>query len=1088
MQFQAETNQSNAERSLDNSASKLSIFTLALLTCAAAVADPVPQFGVTAVNAQGNSLYNVTLTPNATPNTGALITGTTRLNTTSEAATHGKFFAVVRVPNSVTSALDLIVADSSSYKIVRYAGPGPTYQPSTTIFTYTRSGSGPNRTTGLAVDVAGNVFAASAGVPSDSKPALWVLPFNKTTGAYGAPVLIDNIFGGVKNCGSIDEVVVASAAASPRGAAAPAWKQGDVLVLINAGSGGATVLVYSQAAIAGVLNKPSVPLSGPTSVLISSFSGEKPTGIDVWPADATFPASGHGVSLVVPMTDGRVMRFDSSTGGFTTDFANGLGAGLLKIKVGTYSTFPYAFIAQSVPGTGRILQFGAPPASGANNPLSSVSTGVNNPQGLAVTSSSSEPVGDCAFPNACAPLGAQLTTQIATGNQNPPNLNPNNPLLEESCVVNADPRVTASVAAGTWSCAGGTIDIANFCPGFPSTVMPGSMCGHSGPTGAGFVVVKSTAKAVDQDPNINNSFILNTVDPDLPLPGLLNLTCPHVPMFAWAPRSDLPLVEGTIPEGNTFIDLSSFCDRSGGTSHVLSMIAYGLGLNSVVAPNSLPTGLVGFVTDKFTNLTTTITNAAGQINDGGTTQGLVNQARTYFLAGVANTDANAHGCAMNALASADAYVRGTPSAFTGAPPPGNPNPAGDIDGRLGNLFMDIDVYFLFQSPNTSWPTSDVPPCMTFTATPATGIAGPTTVIAGGTAQLAWSSGAGPYPAASCTLSANDGTFTNPVTFTAVAPTSGPFIGVTAANGLVSTGTLNNAGTYSAQLVCLNGATSSIKSLVLTTVNVIQLSSISVGPAAPSIAAGATQQLAATGTYTDNSTKDLTSTAIWTTSADPSIATVSSGGLVTCLSTASAATPVLITATSGTVTGSVTVMCLAPTLNSITVSPSTLTLAAGSTAQLTATANYSYGSPPTLFTWTSDTPSVATVSSVGLVSCVAGGSAKITVTSGSFSASTTVTCQAAAIKYIFVTSKWLGEIPNGGTRQLTATAIYAFGLPQDVTGKATWNSSAPSVATVSAGGLVSCKRRTSYFDGLATIYATIGNTTGWIYVVCDGLGS
>jgi hypothetical protein len=45
-----------------------------------------------------------------------------------------------------------------------------------------------------------------------------------------------------------------------------------------------------------------------------------------------------------------------------------------------------------------------------------------------------------------------------------------------------------------------------------------------------------------------------------------------------------------------------------------------------------------------------------------------------------------------------------------------------------------------------------------------------------------------------------------------------------------------------------------------------------------------------------------------------------------------------------------------------------------------------------------------------------------------------------------------------------------------------------VATVSAGGLVSCKRRTSYFDGLATIYATIGNTTGWIYVVCDGLGS
>ena len=130
----------------------------------------------------------------------------------------------------------------------------------------------------------------------------------------------------------------------------------------------------------------------------------------------------------------------------------------------------------------------------------------------------------------------------------------------------------------------------------------------------------------------------------------------------------------------------------------------------------------GFVDDKFTNLNTTLANAHGQINDGGTTQGLVSQAKTYFDAGVANTDANAFGCAMNALATAEAHVRGTPAAFTGVAPPGNPNPAGDIDGRLGNLFMTIDVYFLFQPPNTTWPTSNVPPCMTFTATPASVIA------------------------------------------------------------------------------------------------------------------------------------------------------------------------------------------------------------------------------------------------------------------------------------------------------------------------------------------------------------------------------
>jgi hypothetical protein len=1050
-------------------AARLGLFCVAVLACAVATADPVPQFGVTAVNAHGNSLYNVTMTPNAIANTGALITGTTQLNT--DAASHSQFFAVVRAPNSVTSALDLIVADASKYQIVRYAGPGPTYQPSTTIFTYSKRGAGPRKVTGLAVDVTGNLFAASVGVEDDDdgRPALWVLPFNTTTGVYGAPVLIDNLFGGVKNCNSVDEVVVASVAASPVGTAAPAWNQGDVLVLLNGNSGGASVLVYSQAAIAGVLNHPSVPLTGPTSVLIGSFAGEKPSGIDLWPADTTYPASGHGVSVLVPTASGRVMRFDSSTGAFVTDFADGLGSGLLKIKVGTYSTFPYAFLAQSTPGTGRILQFGAPPASGANNPLSSVSTGVNNPQGLAVTNSASEPVGDCIAPKTCAPLGAQLTTQITTSN-----LNPNNPLLEESCVINADPRVTASVSAGTWSCAGGILDIANFCPGFPSTLLPGSMCGHSGPTGSGFVVVKSTAKAVDQDPNINNSFIQNTVDPNLPLPGALNLNCPQVPMFAWAPRSDLPGIEGTIPEGNTFIDLSGFCDNGGGNTHVLSMEAYGLGLNSVVGPNSLPRGLPGFVDDKFANLTQTITNAASQISDGGTTQGDVTQAKTYFDNGVANTDANAYSCAMNTIATADAYVRGNPANFSGSVPPGNPNPAGDIDGRLANLFLTIDVDFLLQPPNTQWPTSNVPPCMTFTATP-------TTVIAPGAAQLTWSSGTGPYQAASCLLSASDGSFT----------TSTPFAG---ASGSAPTGPLNKVGTYSAQLIC-STASSTISGFAQTTVNVIQLAAIRVTPSAPppQIVAGGNVQLTATGTYSDQSTKDVTSSVTWA-SANTTVATVTAGGLVTCVSTASTAQQVVISAMGTTATGTIPVTCLAPTLTSVVVAPASSTLAAGAAVQLMATANFSFGPPQNVTSsasWSSSNSSVATVSG-GLVTCVAGtaSTATITAMNGGGSGASTVNCQAPMLTSISVTPKSsgeIGEIPNGGTQQMTATGTYSYGAPRNITSLVTWTSSSTYVATVSATGLLSCKRRYSYADGNSTISATSGTTTGSSNITCEGQG-
>ena len=196
---------------------RLSVGAAALLAFASLHAQTVPveQFGLTAVNSNGNALYNVTVTPNTQPNTGALITGTAVLNT--DAAAHGSYFAVARVPNSVTSAMDLIVADAENGRILRYPGPGPaSYAVSTPIFTWSHQGSGPKYPLSLSSDVAGNVFVVSSGVPFDTKPALWVLPFNATTGAYGAPILIDN------TCGFVTEVLVATTAATPVGTAAPA--------------------------------------------------------------------------------------------------------------------------------------------------------------------------------------------------------------------------------------------------------------------------------------------------------------------------------------------------------------------------------------------------------------------------------------------------------------------------------------------------------------------------------------------------------------------------------------------------------------------------------------------------------------------------------------------------------------------------------------------------------------------------------------------------------------------------------------------------------------------------------------------------
>jgi hypothetical protein len=1029
---------------------------------------PVEQFGLTAVNSNGNALYNVTVTPNTPATAGALITGTAVLNT--DAAAQGSFFAVARVPNSVTSAMDLIVADAENGRILRYPGPGPaSYAVATPIFTWSHYSSGPKYPLSLSSDVAGNLFVVSAGVPFDTKPALWVLPFNATTGAYGDPILIDN------TCGIVTEVLVATTAATPVGTAAPAWSVGDVLVLSN-DIFTARVMVYSQAAIQSVMANPSKPLNNPTSTAISAslLHGALPLGMDIWPADAT-----HGVSVLLTTFGGRVMRFDSGSGAMTADFASGLGLGLQRIKVGTYSTLTYAFVSQFTPGRGKILQFGSPPASGANLPLASLSTGNKDPQGLAVSSSGSVPVTACVAPSACSPLGPQLTTQLSGDGSG--NLPSSAPLLEESCVVKSDPRVT--VVGTTWSCAGGNLDVANFCPGFPSTVLPGSMCGHSGPTGAGFVVVKSTAKTVDQ--NANNTFFQHTVDANVPLPGPLNLKCPQLEVFAWAPRSDLPLIEGSIVEGgpapgsNYFMDLTGFCDSGGGNSHVLSMMAYGLGLNS--APSGMANGLPGFVTDKFTNLTSTINAASAQIDPGvaATVQGYVNQAQTFFNAGLADSASNGFSCAMNSLASGDAFVRAHLPAFLGAAPPGNPNPAGDIDGRLANIFLPIDLYFLFQTANAEWPTNNVPPCVTLTPSPATVTL---TSVSPAAATLTWGPAAAAFPlsfpATQCSISASDGAFLTP------ASVSG--------SGSVSTGALKTLGTYSVQLMCTAAAGNNITSFTQATVKVIALASINVTPPAPQAAAGSSTQLTATGTYTDGSTKDLTPTATWVSSA-PSVATVSAG-LVSCSTSAISSGSATISATgataTGTTTASTTVTCLAPVLQSITIAPTQLTLPTGGTAQLAATGNFSSGPAQTITNavqWSSSVPSVATVSATGLVTCNAGatmnGSSTITATSGGISASTGVNCQAPQLKYIKVTPAKDCEIPPGGNLQLTATGTFASGATKNVTATATWTSSAPSVATVTAG-LVTCQPNHSHHDGYATISAAVGSVSGSTSVVCE----
>ncbi len=103
---------------------------------------------------------------------------------------------------------------------------------------------------------------------------------------------------------------------------------------------------------------------------------------------------------------------------------------------------------------------------------------------------------------------------------------------------------------------------------------------------------------------------------------------------------------------------------------------------------------------------------------------------------------------------------------------------------------------------------------------------------------------------------------------------------------------------------------------------VTLVSIAISPASPSITVGATQQFSATGTYSDGSTKSLTTAVNWVSSSQ-SVATVNTAGLATAV----AAGTTTITASSGSITGTTT-LTVTPgvTLVSIAITPASTTIA------------------------------------------------------------------------------------------------------------------------------------------------------------------
>ncbi len=152
-----------------------------------------------------------------------------------------------------------------------------------------------------------------------------------------------------------------------------------------------------------------------------------------------------------------------------------------------------------------------------------------------------------------------------------------------------------------------------------------------------------------------------------------------------------------------------------------------------------------------------------------------------------------------------------------------------------------------------------------------------------------------------------------------------------------------------------------------------------------------------------------------------------------------------------------------TVATVTISPSSATVAPGATATLQALPTDAGGQvvAGAEIVWTSRDPSIATVTQSGVVKGIAIGSTQVAASANGHSALATITVANAATASVVVTPGHVDAVVNG-TAKLTGVALDASQQP--LTDRSlTWSTSNATVATVDATGLV-----TAHAVGTATI--------------------
>ncbi|NVN92947.1 MAG: Ig-like domain-containing protein [Desulfuromonadales bacterium] len=330
--------------------------------------------------------------------------------------------------------------------------------------------------------------------------------------------------------------------------------------------------------------------------------------------------------------------------------------------------------------------------------------------------------------------------------------------------------------------------------------------------------------------------------------------------------------------------------------------------------------------------------------------------------------------------------------------------------------------------------------------------------------------------------------TQDLTFDATWISSDPAV-ATVSDSAVSKGLAQTltAGTTTIRATFIDIAATTLSGTTLLTVTVPVLQSIAVLPANPSVLSLSGKSFTATGTYSDGTTRDITSQVAWASSI-PVRATIISGGAATTLSEGTTSISATLANASGVpVVGSTNLKVTGGTLTGITLASdtvppvnNTITLVRNSVARISATGTFSNGVTRDI---TGAVAWAVTNSTLGTVTHPAGnlawlnsgaviGATSLTATSGTLVATAGLAVTAPTLTSLSISPTSFPDLTLGTSSRFTLTANFNDSTTQDVTVGAAWSSLAGTTALVGDAGILK-GRVSGVAAGSTTISATYG---------------